>query len=470
MLTLYSLAIAPIACITVSLASTSPWPLPLATFRRQLDGLVVRHGSLALIYAYGCSVTVRISLPPAHQEEGGLSTGIIHDATLVSIDRLLPAPLLGAFKRSSESMEKGEQRAERGMKIGEEEAIGREASAIVSQVVERLSLAARMRGLIAPAIMDRVLIVPGCTIQKEAHILARLSSAAIPSTEGHVRLAIAPLGLLDGDGEVDRSVGEMATRRELLAGWLSDANGSDEEAPAANTIVLLRGAQVITCQASMGALCKILAAAPPTISFLLLLSQDEVPQSWQRALGRHQLCYCTVNSTSSGPSWHGRLAAFEHRFNTAVRNLSTEESWQQIVAARSRAGLATIGSVLCKGVTTWEDIKGYEQTIERLRDLLNGMTVSRTACDRLGIHAPKGILIHGEAGCGKSAIVRAIASESPLPVIQVGPCDILSKYLGESESNLRRIFKRARQSAPCILFIDSINLIGSRRGIPPPVL
>lgn len=82
----------------------------------------------------------------------------------------------------------------------------------------------------------------------------------------------------------------------------------------------------------------------------------------------------------------------------------------------------------------------------------------------MGIRFPSGILLYGKSGTGKSIIVEALSKECEVPLIKVKSSLLYSKYFGESEENIRRIFSEAKQSVPIILFFDEIDCIGMKRG------
>ena len=82
---------------------------------------------------------------------------------------------------------------------------------------------------------------------------------------------------------------------------------------------------------------------------------------------------------------------------------------------------------------------------------------------RLGIEAPKGVLLYGPPGTGKTLIARAIASESKLHFIKVNGPEIIHKFYGESEARLREIFEEASRKAPSVIFIDELDAIAPKR-------
>ena len=84
--------------------------------------------------------------------------------------------------------------------------------------------------------------------------------------------------------------------------------------------------------------------------------------------------------------------------------------------------------------------------------------------DKLGHNMPRGILLHGPSGTGKTLLAKAVATQSEANFVSVRGPELLSKWVGESERGVREIFKRARQSAPCVVFFDEIDSIAPIRG------
>src|SRR5438034_11114103 len=88
-----------------------------------------------------------------------------------------------------------------------------------------------------------------------------------------------------------------------------------------------------------------------------------------------------------------------------------------------------------------------------------------TLYSKLGHRMPRGILLHGPSGTGKTLLAKAVATESEANFISVRGPELLSKWVGESERGIREIFRRARQAAPCVVFFDEIDSIAPTRGM-----
>ncbi|MEM1577515.1 MAG: CDC48 family AAA ATPase [Candidatus Pacearchaeota archaeon] len=112
----------------------------------------------------------------------------------------------------------------------------------------------------------------------------------------------------------------------------------------------------------------------------------------------------------------------------------------------------------------WRDIGGLEEAKQALKEAIEWPLKMPGAFARLGIEPPKGVLLYGPSGTGKTLLAKAVANESEANFIYVAGPSLLSKWVGESEKGIRQVFERARQVAPCIIFFDEIDAIASRRG------
>ncbi len=112
----------------------------------------------------------------------------------------------------------------------------------------------------------------------------------------------------------------------------------------------------------------------------------------------------------------------------------------------------------------WSDIGGLEHVKQQLREAVEWPMKHPEVFEKMGIDAPKGILLFGPPGCGKTLLAKAVATESGANFIAVRGPEILSKWVGESEKAVRQIFRRARQVAPTVIFFDEIDSIAPARG------
>ncbi len=112
----------------------------------------------------------------------------------------------------------------------------------------------------------------------------------------------------------------------------------------------------------------------------------------------------------------------------------------------------------------WDDIGGLEDVKQQLREAVEWPLKHPEVYERMGIRPPKGILLYGPPGCGKTLLAKAVATESEANFIAVKGPEILSNLVGESERAIREIFRRARQVAPTVVFFDEIDAIAPARG------
>jgi len=138
---------------------------------------------------------------------------------------------------------------------------------------------------------------------------------------------------------------------------------------------------------------------------------------------------------------------------------------RDFVAALKRVQPSAMREVMVQAPTIgWSDIGGVDDAIGKLKEGVELPLRNPQAFHRLGIRAAKGFLLYGPPGTGKTLLAKAVAKEAEANFISIKSSDLLSKWFGESEQQVSRMFARARQVAPCVLFIDEIDSLVPARG------
>ena len=114
---------------------------------------------------------------------------------------------------------------------------------------------------------------------------------------------------------------------------------------------------------------------------------------------------------------------------------------------------------------SWDEVGGLENVKRELQEAVEWPMKYPTLYTKLGHRMPRGILLHGPSGTGKTLMAKAVATESEANFISVRGPELLSKWVGESERGIREIFRRARQASPCVIFFDEIDSIAPIRGV-----
>ena len=112
---------------------------------------------------------------------------------------------------------------------------------------------------------------------------------------------------------------------------------------------------------------------------------------------------------------------------------------------------------------SWDDVGGLDELKDELREAVEWPIKHKEAYDYVNVETPKGVLLHGPPGTGKTLIAKALAKMTESNFISIKGPELLSKWVGESEKGVREIFRKARQAAPCIIFLDEIDSLVPRR-------
>jgi transitional endoplasmic reticulum ATPase len=138
---------------------------------------------------------------------------------------------------------------------------------------------------------------------------------------------------------------------------------------------------------------------------------------------------------------------------------------EDFVAALKRVQPSAMREVMVQVPNVgWADIGGLDEAQLRLREGVELPLKNPEAFHRLGIRPAKGFLLYGPPGTGKTLLAKAVAKEAEANFIAIKSSDLLSKWYGESEQQIARLFARARQVAPCVIFIDEIDSLVPARG------
>lgn len=113
---------------------------------------------------------------------------------------------------------------------------------------------------------------------------------------------------------------------------------------------------------------------------------------------------------------------------------------------------------------TYDELGGLKREVLKIREMVELPMRHPELFEKIGVEAPKGILLHGPPGTGKTMIAKALAKMTESNFISIKGLELLSKWVGESEKGVREIFRKARQAAPCIIFLDEVDALVPRRG------
>jgi len=140
--------------------------------------------------------------------------------------------------------------------------------------------------------------------------------------------------------------------------------------------------------------------------------------------------------------------------------------------AGARGGLMAIGKSRAKIYlersigTTFADVAGVDEAKEELQEIIAFLRDPQ-GYGRLGAHIPKGVLLVGPPGTGKTLLARAVAGEAGVPFLSISGPEFVELFVGVGAARVRDLFERARENAPCIIFIDELDALGRARGVSP---
>lgn len=155
--------------------------------------------------------------------------------------------------------------------------------------------------------------------------------------------------------------------------------------------------------------------------------------------------------------WKSQLTGEELK-NTIITMADVEEAATMVQPSTKREGFADIPRV------SWDDVGGHHSLRKAFDRYLIKPIKFPGVYEKLRLHTNTGFLLHGPPGCGKTLVAQAVANEAGANFIYIKGSELLSKYVGESELAVRTIFSRARTCSPCILFIDEVDALTTKRG------
>lgn len=137
--------------------------------------------------------------------------------------------------------------------------------------------------------------------------------------------------------------------------------------------------------------------------------------------------------------------------------------WNQMKAMRPQIGGQKAGEVIKKPKVKFSDVAGYAEVKEDVQNAVSFLKEPKRYLER-GARMPKGMILYGDPGTGKTLIAKAIAGEAGVPFYSASGSDFIEKYVGVGAQRIRHLFDEAKKNAPCIVFIDEIDAIGGQRG------
>merc|ERR1719498_1045742 len=140
----------------------------------------------------------------------------------------------------------------------------------------------------------------------------------------------------------------------------------------------------------------------------------------------------------------------------------TPDHFNQAIKAANPSVLRS--TVVAVPNTSWEDIGGLEEVKKELQEMVQYPVEHPEKFEKFGMNPSKGVLFYASPGCGKTLLAKAIANECQANFISVKGPELLTMWFGESESNVREVFDKARAASPCILFFDELDSIAIKRG------
>ena len=144
---------------------------------------------------------------------------------------------------------------------------------------------------------------------------------------------------------------------------------------------------------------------------------------------------------------------------------STKPAKPVIVTEQTAFKLGTMTKAVDSSIPriTYDDLGGLRNEVQKIREMVELPMRHPELFEKIGVEAPKGVLLYGPPGTGKTLLAKAVAGETNAHFTSLSGPEIMGKYYGESEERIREIFKQAEENAPSIIFIDEIDSIAPKR-------
>src|SRR5579872_1032584 len=292
--------------------------------------------------------------------------------------------------------------------------------------------------------------------------LSVVEGLTVPRGEAHVSAA-ALAALECAEGDVVQITGARATVARVVAWPTAPAEGSIPLAPrkGEDTTIAMEGMVRQNAGAALGEMVSVRRVeSQPAISAAL------VPVSGPPALADAELRH--VARTLRGLVVIAGDLVRVGGIGLAAREfqvLATNPASAVILEAGTSLRIQPRGSTTAPraSTVTYEDIGGLGHELQHVRELIELPLKHPELFDRLGIDAPKGVLLYGPPGTGKTLIARAVAAESSAKFYSISGPEVIDKFYGESEAHLRRVFQDAQKNTPSVIFLDEIDAIAPKR-------
>lgn len=166
---------------------------------------------------------------------------------------------------------------------------------------------------------------------------------------------------------------------------------------------------------------------------------------------------------------HGYVGADLRALCVAAARLALRQGQAAVTLKHCTEAMAVVPPSALKELlvevpeTRWADIGGYAETKEALREAVEWPIKHAWAFQAMGVDPPRGVLLYGPPGCSKTMMAKAVATETEMNFVSIKGPELFSKYVGDSERAVRDVFRKARTAAPCVVFFDEIDAIGSTR-------